>query len=95
MRKRSSDVRGGQQGPRGSLARIAEHVAEHGLKGEGPYQAARDLLPRSRPVAVPPAKRDGEAARRGLRLGDRGASCPSSDLGIPGAGPRASWAETL
>lgn len=27
-----------------SLVRIGEYVAEHGLHGEGPYQAARDLL---------------------------------------------------
>lgn len=27
-----------------ALVRIAEHVADHGLAGEGPYQAARDLL---------------------------------------------------
>src|SRR5262245_13073078 len=27
-----------------SLVRIAEYVAEHGLGGKGPYQAARDLL---------------------------------------------------
>jgi predicted RecB family nuclease len=27
-----------------SLVRIGEHVADHGLLGDGPYQAARDLL---------------------------------------------------
>ncbi len=32
-----------------SLVRIGEYVAEHGIEGEGPYQAARDLLRR-----VPP-----------------------------------------
>lgn len=32
-----------------SLARIGEYVAEHGLRGEGPYQAARDLLLRQPP----------------------------------------------
>lgn len=32
-----------------ALVRIGEHVAEHGLCGEGPYQAARDLLLREIP----------------------------------------------
>lgn len=32
-----------------SLVRIGEYVAEHGLRGEGPYQAARDLLLREAP----------------------------------------------
>ncbi len=32
-----------------SLVRIGEHVAEHGLRGEGSYQAARDLLLKEAP----------------------------------------------
>ena len=32
-----------------ALARIGEHVADHGVGGDGPYQAARDLLLRDRP----------------------------------------------
>src|SRR4029077_5530819 len=32
-----------------SLFRISSHVAEHGLSGEGPYQAARDLLLKATP----------------------------------------------
>ncbi|MHC1548772.1 TM0106 family RecB-like putative nuclease [Phyllobacterium sp. K27] len=32
-----------------SIVRIAEYVVEHGLDGEGPYQAARDLLMRMPP----------------------------------------------
>ncbi|MEK7691192.1 MAG: TM0106 family RecB-like putative nuclease, partial [Bdellovibrionota bacterium] len=32
-----------------SLVRIGEYVAEHGLSGEGPYQAARDLLLKEAP----------------------------------------------
>jgi predicted RecB family nuclease len=32
-----------------SLVRIAEYVADHGLSGEGPYQAARDLLLKAPP----------------------------------------------
>ena len=32
-----------------ALVRIGEHVADHGVGGDGPYQAARDLLLRERP----------------------------------------------
>lgn len=32
-----------------ALAQIGEHVADHGVGGDGPYQAARDLLLRERP----------------------------------------------
>lgn len=32
-----------------SIVRIGEYVAEHGIEGEGPYQAARDLLMRMPP----------------------------------------------
>jgi predicted RecB family nuclease len=32
-----------------ALLRIGEYVADHGLRGHGPYQAARDLLIRERP----------------------------------------------
>lgn len=32
-----------------ALVRIGEYVADHGLTGEGPHQAARDLL-----LTVPP-----------------------------------------
>jgi predicted RecB family nuclease len=32
-----------------ALARIGNHVAEHGVHGDGPYQAARDLLLRESP----------------------------------------------
>src|SRR5262249_6844465 len=32
-----------------ALVRIGDYVAEHGLGGDGPYQAARDLLLRERP----------------------------------------------
>jgi uncharacterized protein len=44
-----------------SLARIAEHVVAHGLEGEGPYQAARDLLLRTPPrTGGEPLTLDGE-----------------------------------
>jgi len=37
-----------------ALLRIGEYVADHGLRGEGTYQAARDLLLRERPrIGVP------------------------------------------
>jgi hypothetical protein len=35
-----------------ALVRIGEHVADHGLDGEGPYRAARDLLLRHQPRAL-------------------------------------------
>ena len=45
-----------------ALVRVGEHVADHGLDGEGPYQAARDLLlrhaPRVRWPGVAPSGRD-------------------------------------
>lgn len=44
-----------------ALIRIGEYVAEHGLDGDGPYQAARDLLIRERPrVGGEPLHREGE-----------------------------------
>ncbi|MCC2687696.1 MAG: hypothetical protein K0S21_499, partial [Rhizobiaceae bacterium] len=35
-----------------ALLRIGAHVAEHGIEGEGPYRAARDLLMRRPPLAA-------------------------------------------
>ena len=44
-----------------SLVRLGESVADHGLCGEGPYQAARDLLLREVPrVGSQELHRDGE-----------------------------------
>jgi uncharacterized protein len=46
-----------------SLVRLAEHVIDHGLPGEGPYQAGRDLLLKVNPrLGGQPLRRDGEAA---------------------------------
>ena len=46
-----------------ALLRIGEYVADHGLEGEGPYQAARDLLMRHAPrVGGQPLRVDGETA---------------------------------
>jgi uncharacterized protein len=44
-----------------ALVRIGEYVADHGVRGEGPYRAARDLLLRERPhVGDEPLERAGE-----------------------------------
>jgi uncharacterized protein len=46
-----------------ALVRIGEHVADHGLDGDGPYQAGRDLLLRQKPrIAGQPLRREGETA---------------------------------
>jgi predicted RecB family nuclease len=71
-----------------SLARLGEHVAAHGLAGEGPYQPARDLLLRALPrVGGENVRREGEAPLdAALRLA---ADLPAGVLpvqGPPGAG---------
>ena len=44
-----------------ALVRIGEHVANHGVGGDGPYQAARDLLLREQPrLGSEPVHRAGE-----------------------------------
>jgi uncharacterized protein len=44
-----------------ALVRIGGYVADHGVRGNGPYQAARDLLLRERPrVGGQPLHREGE-----------------------------------
>jgi predicted RecB family nuclease len=46
-----------------AIVRIGEYVAEHGLRGDGPYGAARDLLLREGPrVGGQPLRGDGESA---------------------------------
>ena len=46
-----------------ALLRIGEYVADHGLEGDGPYQAARDLLMRHAPrVGGQPLRVEGETA---------------------------------
>ena len=46
-----------------ALLRIGEYVADHGLEGDGPYQAARDLLMRREPrVHGQPLRVEGETA---------------------------------
>ena len=44
-----------------SLVRLGGYVAQHGLRGEGPYRAARDLLLKEAPrVAGQELHREGE-----------------------------------
>jgi hypothetical protein len=44
-----------------ALVRIGEYVADHGLRGDGPYLAARDLLLTERPrVSGEPLRGQGE-----------------------------------
>lgn len=44
-----------------ALVRIAEHVADHGMEGRGPFQAARDLLMRQPPrIGGQPIQQVGE-----------------------------------
>jgi predicted RecB family nuclease len=71
-----------------SLVRIGDYVAGHGLAGDGPYQAARDLLLRK------PPRVGGNALRRGSETAIDAAVrlCPRLEGGIlpiqgpPGAG---------
>jgi uncharacterized protein len=71
-----------------SLARLAEYVVDHGLIGDGPLQAARDLLLKAAPrTGGEPLMRDGEtAADAALRLCShlKGGILPIQ--GPPGAG---------
>lgn len=71
-----------------ALVRIGEHVAEHGLVGDGPYQAARDLLLRERPrVGSEPLHRDGETTvEAAVRLCAQLAGGIFPIQGPPGAG---------
>ena len=71
-----------------ALQRIGEYVADHGLEGDGPYQAARDLLMRREPrVHGQQLRAEGEtaleAARR-LALALDGGVMPIQ--GPPGSG---------
>ena len=53
---------------RTALLRLGEYVADHGLEGDGPYQAARDLLMRREPrVGGRPLRLDGETALAAAR----------------------------
>jgi len=71
-----------------SLVRIGEYVAEHGLRGEGPYQAARDLLLSEIPrVGGQPLHRNGETTvEAAVRLCEHLAGGILPIQGPPGAG---------
>ena len=76
-----------------ALVRIGEYVADHGLEGEGPYQAARDLLLRHKPrVRGQALRQEGETAlAAALRLArhSTAGSCPSKVRPAPGKPIRA------
>jgi uncharacterized protein len=80
-----------------SLVRIGEYVAEHGLRGDGPYQAARSLLLREIPrTAGQSLRRVGETTvQAAIRL------CQHLDGGIlpiqgpPGAGKTFTGAQMI
>ena len=71
-----------------ALVRIGEYVADHGLRGEGPYQAARDLLLRERPrVGGQPLHLAGETTvEAAVRLCGHLARRHSADPGTAGRG---------
>jgi uncharacterized protein len=55
-----------------AIFRIAEHVADHGMEGDGPYLAARSLLLREKPrIGGEPIRLDGEdTLTAALRIAD-------------------------
>ena len=71
-----------------ALVRIGEHVADHGLRGNGPYQAARDLLLGEPPhVGGEPLHREGETTvDSAVRLSAHLAGGILPIQGPPGAG---------
>ena len=71
-----------------SLVRIGEYVAEHGLRGEGPYQATRDLLLKEAPrVGGQPLHREGETTvEAAVRLCEHLTGGILPIQGPPGAG---------
>jgi len=71
-----------------ALVRIGEYVADHGLRGSGPYQAARDLLLRESPrVGGQPLHREGErTVEAAVRLCAHLAGGILPIQGPPGAG---------
>jgi uncharacterized protein len=80
-----------------ALYRISAYVANHGLIGDGPYQAARDLLLKAAPrTAGQPLQREGETAvQAAVRL------CKNLNGGIlpiqgpPGAGKTFTGAQMI
>jgi predicted RecB family nuclease len=80
-----------------SLVRIGEYVAEHGLCGEGPYQAARDLLLKASPrVGGEPLRVAGETAvEAAVRLCGHLAGGILPIQGPPGAGKTFTGAQMI
>lgn len=71
-----------------ALVRIGEYVADHGMRGNGPFQAARDLLLKAHPqVGGQPLHRDGETTvEAAVRLCNHLAGGILPIQGPPGAG---------
>ena len=71
-----------------ALIRIGEYVADHGLEGDGPYQAARDLLLRVPPrIGDQTVRQDGESAlNAALRIAPALTGGVLPIQGPPGAG---------
>lgn len=71
-----------------ALARIGDYVVDHGVPGDGPYQAARDLLLRESPrVGGEPLHRSGETTvEAAVRLCEHLAGGVLPIQGPPGAG---------
>ena len=80
-----------------AIVRIGEYVAEHGLRGDGPYRAARDLLLRQGPrVGGQPLRGDGETAvQAAVRLCSHLAGGILPIQGPPGAGKTFTGAQMI
>jgi uncharacterized protein len=80
-----------------SLVRIAEYVVDHGLLGEGPYRAARDLLLRAGPrLGGQPLHRDGEnAVEAAVRVCGHLSGGILAIQGPPGAGKTTTGARMI
>ena len=80
-----------------ALVRIGEYVADHGVRGDGPYQAARDLLLRESPrVGDEPLHRAGETTvEAAVRLCAHLAGGVLPIQGPPGAGKTFTGAQMI
>jgi uncharacterized protein len=80
-----------------ALVRLGEHVAEHGVIGEGPYQAARDLLLREKPrVSGQPLRQEGETSvQAAVRLCGHLSGGIIPIQGPPGAGKTFTGAQMI
>jgi len=80
-----------------ALARLGEHVATHGILGEGAYQAARDLLLREGPrLNGAPLRLEGETSpEAAVRLCEHLESGVLAIQGPPGAGKTHTGAQMI